>query len=134
MGPMSRLLLVLLAAALATPLVLVTRLRPSSIGLGTHQQLGLPPCAVRVVWGIPCPSCGMTTSWAHVVRGQGWSAMRASIGGTLLAVVDGVAVLVIARAAWSGHWPRPVWAVAAAWAMVLIWMILLTQWAWRLWG
>jgi len=60
--------------------------------------------------------------------------MRASVGGTLLAVVDGLAVLVIARAAWTGRWPRPVWAVAAAWAMVLIWIILLTQWAWRLWA
>ena len=45
-------------------------LKPNPQGFGTHRSLGLPPCSIRVMFGIPCPSCGMTTSFSHFVRGQ----------------------------------------------------------------
>jgi hypothetical protein len=53
----------------------------------THRQLGLPQCTFRFVTGMPCPSCGMTTSFAHLVRGDVWDSMRANFAGTFLAVV-----------------------------------------------
>ncbi len=43
-------------------------LSPAPNGWGTHQQLGLPPCFFHQMTGIPCPTCGMTTSFAHTVR------------------------------------------------------------------
>jgi hypothetical protein len=43
-------------------------LTPSPRGVGTHEQLGLPPCMLLKLTGIPCPSCGLTTSFAHAVR------------------------------------------------------------------
>ncbi|MBS1806800.1 MAG: DUF2752 domain-containing protein [Acidobacteria bacterium] len=43
-------------------------LSPSPNGWGTHQQLGLPPCFFHQMTGIPCPTCGMTTSFAYTVR------------------------------------------------------------------
>ncbi len=62
-------------------------LNPDPRGYGTHQQLGLPPCTFRLLFGRPCPGCGMTTSFSHFVRGQFVEAARANLAGTLLAAV-----------------------------------------------
>lgn len=43
-------------------------LKPDPRGYGTHETLGLPPCGLKFVTDIPCPSCGMTTSFAHAAR------------------------------------------------------------------
>jgi len=59
----------LVIAGLSFVLLLIARLlRPSANGFGTHQQLGLPPCAFLHFTGIPCPGCGLTTSVAHAAR------------------------------------------------------------------
>src|SRR5262249_35297509 len=59
----------LVVIGLAAALLLIARLlRPSAAGVGTHRQLGLPPCAFLHFTGIPCPSCGLTTSVAHAAR------------------------------------------------------------------
>jgi hypothetical protein len=52
----------------------------------THLQLGLPPCTFRLVTGMPCPSCGMTTSFALLMHGALADSLRANAVGTLLAV------------------------------------------------
>lgn len=43
-------------------------LKPAIQGFGTHQQLGFPPCLFFKATGIPCPNCGLTTSFAHSAR------------------------------------------------------------------
>ncbi len=53
------------------------RLTPDPRGYGTHAQLGLTPCAWRTFYGRPCPSCGLTTAFAHLVRGEWRPAVRA---------------------------------------------------------
>jgi Protein of unknown function (DUF2752) len=53
--------------------------------LGTHQQLGLPECNFKSLAGVPCPSCGMTTSFTLLVRADIWHSMQANFAGTLLA-------------------------------------------------
>jgi len=65
-------------------------LQPSPSGFGTHEQLGLPPCAMVRWFGLRCPTCGMTTAWSHCVRGQWRQALRASVSGTMLAVAAAV--------------------------------------------
>jgi Protein of unknown function (DUF2752) len=52
----------------ATVLGVARILHPSENGVGTHQQLGLPPCFFLSFTGFPCPACGLTTSFAHTVR------------------------------------------------------------------
>jgi len=53
----------------------------------THRQMGLPPCTFKVMTSWPCPSCGMTTSFALLVRGDLWSSLRANAVGTILAFI-----------------------------------------------
>ena len=61
----------------------------------THTQLGMPPCNFVVLTGKPCPSCGMTTSFALLVRGD---------------------VAASARANWVGSVICLLWAVGLVWA------------------
>ena len=60
-------------------------LRPDPRGLGTHEQLHLPPCTFQHLTGLPCPGCGMTTAFAATVRLQFGTAFMASPFGMLLA-------------------------------------------------
>ncbi len=101
-----RAVLVVVGAVLVGLLATAASLRPASRGYGTHQQLGLPPCTLQVWYGFRCPSCGMTTSWSHMMRGQVASAVRANAGGALLAAVAAVC------GPWmlaSGIWGRWLW-------------------------
>ena len=117
------------------PLVLLavaTQLEPSSNGLGTHQQLGLPPCSFRMMFGIRCPGCGMTTSWAHFVRGQWQASMVANPGGFLLAFVGVASSGLFAAASATGRLPG---LKAQRWmtvTLVAIATITLLDWAARL--
>ncbi len=68
-------------------IMVASQLRPDPSGRGTHQQLGLPPCSFVLFWNVPCPACGMTTSWTLVMRGRLASAMQANAGGAMLAII-----------------------------------------------
>ena len=53
--------------------------------MGTHMQLGLPDCNFKELTGLPCPSCGMTTSFCLLIRADVWHSLQANFAGTLLA-------------------------------------------------
>jgi hypothetical protein len=85
-------------------LAIAAMLKPSPLGHGTHEQLGLPPCTFWVLFGRPCPTCGMTTAWAHLVRGQWVDACRVNLGGTLLGLLAIVAAAWLLASAAKGNW------------------------------
>lgn len=58
----------LLASAASAVLTIARFLHPSPTGVGTHQQLGLPPCPFLAFTGWPCPACGLTTSFAYAAH------------------------------------------------------------------
>lgn len=85
-------------------LVVARTLEPDSSGLGTHQQLGLPPCSSIGMFGVRCPACGMTTSWAYLTRGNVLAALSTNSGGTLLGVVAALAGPWLAASGFRGRW------------------------------
>ena len=125
----------LLAASGLVALMVVARgLVPSTAGLGTHQQLGLPPCSIRWMLGIRCPACGMTTSWAHFARGEWAESLHVNVGGFLLALLSLAAIGLALRVSWTGRPPA-----AAAQQVLLIVLIgigtvTLADWARRVIG
>ncbi len=129
-----RLLVLISGGLLLSLLFTAAMLRPSTRGFGTHQQLGLPPCSIRVFFDVRCPACGMTTSWAHTVRGQLPSALRSNIGGTLLAVLAVIAgpwgVISGIRGRWLWSPPSDLWVAALTIGVLLV---TLGDWLVRLW-
>ena len=90
------------------PLVLLMiagQLEPSPIGMGTHQQLGLPPCTMRVLAGMRCPGCGMTTSWSYLMHGQWRESLAANLGGFMLAFYSLAFAAVCGRVGLTGRMP-----------------------------
>jgi hypothetical protein len=128
-----RALLVLLGGILLAMLALAAWLSPNPRGLGTHHQLGLPPCTLRVMAGMRCPSCGMTTSWAYLVRGRIVPAFAANSGGALLgilAITLGPWMLVSGwRGQWWGGFPNE-WSFAIC--SIGIMMVTLFDWGLRI--
>ena len=96
----------LLLLGSAGVLALGAYLRPDPRGFGTHTQLGTGPCGMLIMTGYPCPTCGMTTAFAHTVRGQWLRAFWAQPAGFVLAVGTIVATGVAAWTLVRGRWPR----------------------------
>lgn len=119
------------------PLVLLGlagTLSPDADGLGTHQQLGLPPCSMRLIVGIRCPSCGMTTSWAHFMRGQWPESLRVNPGGFLLALFSVMFAGTSAVVAWNGELPGRSAQRRFAVALIIIAAVTVVHWVIRLAG
>ena len=72
------------AAGVAAIVTLAYALEPDPRGLGTHEQLGLAPCRMLTMLGVPCPFCGMTTAFALAAHGNISTAFLVQPAGTVL--------------------------------------------------
>jgi len=87
-------------------------LEPDPTGVGTHQQLGLAGCFVLEQMGVPCPMCGMTTTFSHMAHFEVISALLTQPFGvvlfliTLAAAVIGLMDLILPAKRWLrvGRW------------------------------
>ncbi len=127
---LGRLIALALAAACVALLGAAARVQPSPTGVGTHTRLGLPPCGFMQLTGLPCPNCGMTTAFAHTVRGHWPAALRAQAMGFLLALMTGVtavgcAVVALTGRTWVINWYR----VPPGRALLVICLMFLAAWA-----
>lgn len=82
-----RLVGLLVAGPAAVVLALAAWVHPSPRGYDTHTQLGLSACSLIQTTGMPCPTCGMTTAFAHMARGQVVEALQAQAFGAVLFVL-----------------------------------------------
>lgn len=128
-----RLLLGGVTIVLISLLATAACLRPVEQGFGTHQQLGLPPCSAVQWFGRRCPSCGMTTAWAHLLAGSPLRACRANAGGALTGVCALLAAPWALFSAARGRWwlgcpGEGVWIIFS----VLVASVTLIDWCCRL--
>ncbi len=133
LGQTGRLLVALWSVCLLAGFVVARNMDPDPRGFGTHEGLGLPPCSFRTVFGVPCPSCGMTTSFAHFTRGEIVNSARANAAGLLLATVCAVQI----PWCWLSFLTGRLWRVSQPGAWLLLLLLVLCgasalQWGLRL--
>jgi hypothetical protein len=135
----SRIAAAMLFAASLTVLSLAVYLDASPTGVGTHRQLGLPPCGMYATTGVPCATCGMTTAFSHAAHGRLIDAFTTQPAGALLAMATAMALLISVWALVTGMsltplasivWrPRTVFAGAAVVIVAWIYKIMVvTGW------
>jgi uncharacterized protein DUF2752 len=82
-----RMVSLIISAACLSVLLVAARLTPNPNGEGTHTALGMKECQFLARTGLPCPSCGMTTSFAFFVRGNLPASLYVQPMGTVLAIL-----------------------------------------------
>lgn len=110
------------AMAAAALLGLAAYLSPSPSGLGTHSQLlNLPPCGWIATMDVPCPTCGMTTAFAHAAEGNFVGSFLAQPLGAVLALVAAMVLVVGLYVAATGS--RVASLLAGLWSGRVAWGI-----------
>ena len=99
-----RIIWALVVVACAAVLMTAAWLQPDPAGHGTHTQLGLPPCGFHLLTGVGCPACGLTTAFAHMVRGDVLAAVSANPFGVALFIAM-LAVLALSLIGFAKVWP-----------------------------
>ena len=122
----------LIAAACWSMLLLGRLLTPLQCGYGTHEQLGLPACSFMMHWGIPCPTCGLTTSFSAAAHGRVTEAFTAHPFGVVLfaavifSAVAGFFELLTGRNIFGVLRTRPRWLWAVPATLAIGWGLKLT--------
>jgi len=133
LSAVSRWMLVGISMLILLLLISAGGLEPDSRGWGTHVQLGLASCMFQEWTGELCPTCGMTTAWAHAGHGQFVSAMRVHLIGTLLWLGVVGAIPWLLCTAVKGHWvvvePHGKTILLISTALLIV---LVGEWLWRL--
>lgn len=119
---------VICGAVLAT----AAYLQPSPSGHGTHEALGMPPCGFYVKSGLPCPTCGMTTSYAYVVRGRLITAFVVQPAGLVFALLTALVMLAGAAIAITGWTIYVDWDRLAVKLMLSLGFVVLLGWGFKL--
>jgi hypothetical protein len=123
-----------LASVSGVVLTIARVLSPSPNGFGTHRQLGLPPCVFHQWTGLPCPTCGMTTSFAHTVRLQFYEAFLTQPFGMLACVLMTLLIplsFVLMRRRVS--WMKLLTARGSNAVMYVLLVLFVVAWIYKIW-
>jgi hypothetical protein len=83
---LERILAAITALACLAVLIAGASIKPSPQGHGTHESLGLPPCAWVVWFDKPCATCGMTTAVSHATHASFLESAKTQPMGFLIAL------------------------------------------------
>lgn len=123
----------IVALGCASILGVAAWLTPSPSGIGTHGQLHLPTCGWITLADLPCPTCGMTTAFAHAADGNLLGSFAAQPLGCLLALATAMALLISIYVAITGS--RLAGAFAKLWGVRTAWLLAGTvvfAWAYKI--
>lgn len=128
-----RLIAAAVATACAAILGLSAWLTPSPTGVGTHEQLNLPKCGWIAMADMPCPTCGMTTAFAHAAHGSFLASFQTQPMGCVLAIATAMALLVSVYVMVTGSIVARaflrLWGVHTAWALAIM---VLAAWGYKI--
>ncbi len=123
-----------IALAALSVLVIAWRLNPDPSGINTHTQLGLPACGWMVRFGLPCMTCGMTTSFAHAANGDVLASLRAQPFGFLMCLGTAATVWLAGAAACTGwRLDRFATSVLRGWFLWSCLALGLLAWGYKVW-
>ena len=130
---LGRLLALAVAVGCLGPLLAASAVHPSPAGVGTHTDLGFYQCQFLDRTGVPCPSCGMTTSFAWFVRGHLLGSLYVQPMGLVLACLA-------VTAFWGGLYiavtGRPIHRLLSAasghYYLIALFSVGLLAWAWKI--
>ena len=108
-------------------------LTPSTQGLGTHRQMGLPECGWITLMDLPCPTCGMTTSFAFAADGDLLTSFMTQPLGMMLAIATAMSFLIGSFVALTGSRVSSMfsrlWGRWSGWAIT---GIIITAWIFKI--
>lgn len=108
-------------------------LKPDPRGFGTHEQFAFAPCQMQWLFGIPCPFCGMTTSFAHAAHGHFARAFAVQPAGALGFFAAWIGLIGGAIIAMTGWWPvLPMEMLHSRWAWWSALGIVLLAWIYKI--
>ncbi len=133
-GNESRLTAAVVFAVSAGILLVALMLTPKTeAGVGTHEALGMPPCGLEAATGIPCATCGMTTSFSLAAHGQLVAAFTNQPAGALLSVITAMTAILSGYALVTGMSLAPIGRAFWRPRVVVIGVaILLVAWAYKI--
>ena len=117
-----------------TVLIVAAKLPPDPRGESTHTELGMAQCQFLLHTGIPCPSCGMTTSFAWFVRGNLLASLYVQPMGTVLAFAAALTFWAALYIGLSGKSPaRLVRMIPSRYYVAPLLAWALCAWGWKIW-
>jgi len=133
LGLGGRIVALVVALAAFSVLVLAMQLKPSADGTGTHLQMGFKRCQFLRTTNLPCPSCGMTTSFSYFAHGNWLASLYVQPGGFVLALTCGAifwAGLYAAITASPLH--RLIRQVPGIYSVPIILGFFIAAWGWKI--
>lgn len=120
-------------ALCAFTLIQAARITPSPTGVSTHLSMGFGACTFLDRTGVPCPSCGMTTSFAWFARGNLLASLYVQPMGTVLAVLTVFAFWISLYIAVTGrHVMRLLMMIPTRYWMMPFFTLAILGWGWKI--
>jgi hypothetical protein len=128
-----RLLALLVAGGCLAILVIGATLQPDPRGVGTHEAMGFNRCEFLARTGVPCPSCGMTTSVSHFAHGNILASIWVQPFGFAFAVLTAAAFWVALYMGLSGKPAlRLLRDVPGRYYLVPLFALAVIGWGWKM--